>query len=77
MTTGSKVDQFNAKDDVGKIYTIVEYRTSQQSNEIRSDRMSQPPTIGQEFKTLEGRAVEKITEDTFQIMGSDKIVRKI
>jgi hypothetical protein len=75
--TRTRVGEFKAKDDDGKIYTIVEYRTSQQSNEIRSDRMSQPPTIGQEFETLEGGHVEQIDDNSFQIISTNKIVRKV
>jgi hypothetical protein len=36
--TRSKTGQFKAKDDDGKTYTIVEYRTSQQSNEMGENR---------------------------------------
>lgn len=73
----SKVDQFRAVDDAGTLYTIIKFRTVQESQEIRSDRMSADPIFGEEFETLEGRGVHHVGEDTFQIYGTHIVVRKI
>jgi hypothetical protein len=69
--------RFLAKDDSGKRYTIIEYQTTEESKEIRSDRMSSDPIKGQTFETADGDPVEKISEDTFQLLKQNKIVRKV
>ncbi len=77
MMTRREVRRFQTKDDDGNRHIIIEYRTFQESDEIRSDRMSADPIIGQAFETGHGRAVEQIDENSFQILGTDKIVRKV
>ena len=77
MIRKKEVCRFQTKDDGGNVHIIIEYRTSQQSNEIRSDRMSPAPTIGQLFEALDGRAVEQIDDNSFQILGANKLVRKV
>ena len=75
--TQTEVRRFKVKDDSGKSDTIIEYRTFEESDEIRSDRMSPDPIVGKLFETLEGGDVEQIDENSFQILGTNKIVRKV
>jgi hypothetical protein len=72
-----EVRRLLAKDDSGNRYTIVEYQTTEESNEIRPDRMSSDPIKGESFETADGEPVEKISEDTFQLLKRNKIVRKV
>ena len=60
--TRSVVRRFTTMDDAGNRYVIIEYRTFEESDEIRTDRMSADPITGQLFETLQGRAVEQIDE---------------
>jgi hypothetical protein len=73
----NEVLRFATKDDTGNRRIIVEYRTFEESDEIRSDRMSPDPVTGKVFETADGHPVEQITEDTFQILTTNKIVRKV
>ena len=75
--TRNEIRRFTTKDDVGSREIIIEYRTFEESDEIRADRMSAEPITGQVFETLQGRAVEQIDENSFQILGTGKIVRKV
>jgi hypothetical protein len=56
---------------------IIEYQTLQESNEITGDRRPAALITGQLFETLDGRTVDQLCEDSFQILGTDKIVRKV
>ncbi|MCW3062111.1 MAG: hypothetical protein JWQ02_3932 [Capsulimonas sp.] len=71
------IDRFQVKDDCGKRSVIIKYKTFEESAEIRSDRMSANPITNELFETLEGGDVEQIDENSFQILGTSKIVRKI
>lgn len=74
----SKVEQYETKDGTGKRgETIIKYRTFEQSDEIRPDRMSPDPIIGYVFETLQEKEVVQIDQNTFQILGTGKIVTKV
>lgn len=75
--TRREVGRFQAQDGGGNLHIIIEYQTFEESDEIRTDRMSADPITGQAFETVHGRAVEKIDENSFQILGTDKVVRKV
>jgi hypothetical protein len=77
MMTKTEVRRFQTKDDGGNRHTIIEYTTFEESDEIRADRMRTDPIIGQCFEPVHGGAVIQITEDTFQILSTNKIVRKV
>ena len=59
--TRSVVRRFTTMDDAGNRYVIIEYRTFEESDEIRTDRMSADPVTGQLFETLQGRAASRLT----------------
>jgi hypothetical protein len=63
--------------DGSKGPVVIEYRTFEESSEIRADRMSADPIVGQVFETANGGAVEQIDDESYQILGTGKIVRKI
>jgi hypothetical protein len=72
-----QVRRFETNDDAGNREVIIEYRTFDESDEIRADRMSADPMVGKLFETLKGGDVEQIDENSFQILGTNKIVRKV
>jgi len=75
--TRREVRRFLTKDDSGNRHTVIEYQTFQESKEIRRDRQPAGPITGHLFETADGYPVEKITEDTFQLLKRNIIVRKV
>jgi hypothetical protein len=77
MKTRKVVRRFQTKDSAGRPETIIEYRTSEASDEIRPDRSPAEPVIGQEFETMRGADVERIDEKSFRILSANIIVQVI
>jgi hypothetical protein len=71
-TTRKEVRRFQTKDEEGNRITLIEYRITIVSDEIRPDRMLPEPTFEEDFKTADGRDVAK----TYQLLGTGKIVRE-
>jgi hypothetical protein len=69
--------RFEAKDDKGGVYTIIEYSVLQESDEIRPDRMRADPNIQTLFKTVDGRDLEQNADGTFSILGTLIVLRKV
>ena len=78
MIRKREVRRFPAKVDGSNNHiVIIQYQTLQESNEITGDRQPAALITGQVFETLDGRKVDQIGADSFQILGTDKIIRKI
>lgn len=73
----SVIRRFQVADNTGRRYTIVEYRITEHSAEIRSDRSSGDPIHIDGFETLEGVDVIQIGDDVLEIASTDKVVRKV
>jgi hypothetical protein len=73
----TEVSRFQAEDDGGNRAIIIEYRVIIESDEITGDRMSRAPIFEIWLETTDGRSVEKIGENTFEIIGIDKVMRRI
>jgi hypothetical protein len=69
--------RFEAKDDKGGVYTIIEYSVLQELDEIRSDRMDAEPNIQTVFKTVDGRDLKRNGDGTFSILGTSIVLRKV
>lgn len=68
------VDRFMAVDDDGKEYTVIEYRELIEDNKLEAGG----PRLGfPRFALDDGSAVNQIDAKTFQIIETDKIIRKI
>lgn len=68
-------DQFEAQDDEGNLYTVIEYQLV-----IESEPISGPSSIMKGTKELflgNGRAVNYIDDDTFEVVETEKIIRRV
>jgi hypothetical protein len=68
-------DRFEAKDDGGRLYTVVEYQLI-----IESTPVSGPTSIMKGTKELflaNGHNVNYIDDDTFEVVETDTIIRRV
>lgn len=70
-----EIDRFEAKDDDGKIFTVVEYQ-----HMIEVTPISGPTSIAKGTKELfltNGHSVEYIDDETFKVIETGKIIRRV
>ncbi len=76
-TTTRFVRRFKAEDEDGEVYTIIEYKITLTSDEVRPDRMSIRGRVSPKFQTVDGSPVLKLDSERFKIARRNKIVREI
>lgn len=69
--------RFNAIDDAGERYVIIEWEKILESNEIRSDRQRSETVKIPFLETQSGQAVEEQADGIFVILPLNKIVKKV
>lgn len=72
--TRKEVDRFQAESDDGDVYTVVVF---QEFIEFRSMTGNDWKPGLRELKLLDGSHVNEIDSETFQILDTDEIIRKI
>jgi hypothetical protein len=72
-----EISRFAGVDQHGVRVVIVKYRIVAEDDEITGDRMSGDPSIEDVYETLDRRPVIKNPDDTFEIAGTDQVVRKL
>jgi hypothetical protein len=77
MAQRTKLDSFVAVDKTNTRYVIIKYAKLIESDEIRGDRMSEPPTRTEYFETQRGQEVLENDDGTFVIMASDTRLTRV
>jgi hypothetical protein len=70
-----EINRFDAKSQSGKLYTIIEYQ-----EQVSATGFGNPNNIHKGLKswvTSEEQSVNQIDSETYQILGTNEIVRKI
>ena len=70
-----EINRFDAKSQSGKLYTIIEYK-----EQVSATGFSNPNNIHKGLKswvTSEEQLVNQIDSETYQILGTNEIVRKV
>jgi hypothetical protein len=70
-----EINRFDAKSQSGKLYTIIEYQ-----EQVSATGFSNPNNIHKGLKswvTSEEQLVNQIDSETYQILGTNEIVRKV
>ena len=75
MDTEREVGRFEAEDDEGNRYTVIEWQHIIISRPI-SGRVQEVPGVVR-FALITGGHVEPKDDGSFQILDSDKIIRKV
>jgi len=75
---GREIGRFEASDDNGKIYLVIEFELTLQSNEIHPDRMARRLKPQRYFELPDGSSVVPIPGeiDAFRIVRAGKLIRK-
>jgi hypothetical protein len=71
---GIETDRFQAGADDGSVETVIEY-TSTPS--FKADGRAKTIKGSKEFSLLNGHSVNQIGSETFQVVETDKIIRKV
>jgi hypothetical protein len=72
--TRREVDRFDAESEDGEVYTVVVY---QEFVEFRSVMGNDWKPGLQELRLLDGSHVNQIGSETFRILDTDEIIRKV
>jgi hypothetical protein len=70
----TEIERFLAKTDKGREYTIILYQEHIHTEDFKGSQDIEGPT---RYLTSTGRLVNRIDSETFQIVETDEIVRKI
>lgn len=70
-----EIARHECEDDDGSRYTVIEYQNYTRSRPISGPAQNIPTT--KELFLSDGRAVTWIDDDTFEIVATDEIIRKI
>lgn len=70
-----ETDRFNARSDDGTIYTVIEYQNILESRMLDGS-VSRAKGLKSLFLT-NGASVNYIDDDTFQVVQTDEIIRRV
>ena len=70
-----EIDRHDCEDDDGKEYVVIEYQHYRMWRPLNGPPQ-ETPTV-REFLLVDGRDVNQVDDNTFQIVLTDKIIRKV
>jgi hypothetical protein len=71
-----EINRFKAKSEDGKEYTIIEYQEEHDVTSMPSEYREWLPGL-KRLATSDGLAVNYIDSETFKIVSTDEIIRKV